>query len=215
MQRNDRKLMSGYWAADLFWKPAQKWTLYGQFLIDDIIVNNDPGVDDRERFPDRFGLSASLRTADLLGRVSHLSLGHVRIWNRTYQSRFSYENYHYRELGLGYPCASCEEVKLKFSLWRWFPLWIHNETIYGRYGSVKTTDFFPLKHEDFPIAPVRNNLYNRLDLNYDYSPALRIFASTRYLHHPDHYLNRIGDKSKWVFSLGLRMILSGGVEVRE
>ncbi len=213
LQRNDRKLMSGYWAADLFFKPLDKWTFYGQFLIDDVVVNNDPGVDDRASFPDRFGLSASVRTADLLGKGSNINLGYTRIWNRSYQSRFTWENYHYRELGLGYPRASCEEVKLKLTFWQWFPLWFKNETIYGRYGSVQLTDIFPLKHEDFPVPPVRHNLYNRLDIHYEYSPSLRLFGSARYLHDPVHYLNRLGDQSTWTFDIGLRLLLSTMIPV--
>lgn len=65
-QRNDRKLMSGLWAIDAFYKPVKKISLYGQFLIDDIIVNNEPGIDDRAQYDDRFGLMLSVRTGDLI-----------------------------------------------------------------------------------------------------------------------------------------------------
>ncbi|MCK5033486.1 MAG: hypothetical protein KAS18_07625, partial [Calditrichia bacterium] len=101
LQRNDKKAISGLWALDVFYKPVKTVSLYGQFLLDDIVVNNDPGVDDRARFPDRLGLMLSVRTGDFLLPGSNYDLTYVRIWNRTYQSKVTYENYHYRQLGLG------------------------------------------------------------------------------------------------------------------
>ncbi|MCW8929111.1 MAG: hypothetical protein OQL19_02605, partial [Gammaproteobacteria bacterium] len=47
----------------------------------------------------------------------------------TYLSRWTWENYHYRELGLGYPCGSCEEISLKLGYWGFFPLFLQNELI--------------------------------------------------------------------------------------
>ena len=82
-------------------------------------------MDDRARFPDRLGVMFSTRTGDILLLGLNLDLTYTRIWNRTYQSKFTWENYHYRQLGLGYPCASCEEVKFKFGYWGLFPLYIH------------------------------------------------------------------------------------------
>ena len=101
LQRNDRKLNDGNWSLDIFSKPTSKLTLYGQFMIDDIIVNNEPGQDDRANLPDRFAMSVSIRSGDLILTGLNTNLSYVRIWNDTYQSRWTYENYHYRGLGLG------------------------------------------------------------------------------------------------------------------
>ncbi len=122
IQRNDQKQMSGLWNVDVFYKPWKKFTLYTQFLIDDIIVNNDPGVDDRARYPDRFGLTVSARTGDWLLTGLNLNLTYTRVWNRTYQSKFTYENYHFRELGLGFPCCQYGRNKICHRLLGHFPV---------------------------------------------------------------------------------------------
>ena len=110
LQRNDGKLNDGNWSLDIFFKPTPKLTLFGQFMIDDIIVNNEPGQNDRTNLPDRFAMNISIRSGDFfLGLNTNIS--YIRVWNRTYQSILTWENYHYRGLGLGYPCASCEEIK--------------------------------------------------------------------------------------------------------
>lgn len=208
IQRNDKKQMSGLWALDLYYKPYRRITLYGQFLIDDIIVNNDPGVDDRGQYPDRLGLMLSARSGDLLFNGLNSSLTYSRIWNRTYQSMRTYESYHYRGYGLGYPCASCEEIKMKLSLWNFFPLVLRNETSYGRYGNVELTDLFTLKKESFPLPPVKKNLINRFELTYFHGSYLNLFAAIDYRQNPNHYSNRFDERSHFVFKAGVKLDLS-------
>ena len=185
-QRNDQKQLDGFWSFDIFYKPTTKFTCYGQFLIDDIIVNNDPGVNDRAKYPDRFGMLISLRSADFIDGLN-LDLTYVRVWNRTYQSKFTWENYHYRGLGLVYPCASCEEIKIKFAYWGFFPFFFLNEAIYGIYGNVELTDLFPLTKETFPIEPVQYNFLDNLKFYYFYNPILSLFASVEYRDKVEHY----------------------------
>lgn len=208
LQRNDRKQLDGFWSLDVFYKFRNAASLYGQFLIDDIIVNNDPGVDDRERFPDRFGVMLSLRGADWFFPSLNSEITYVRIWNRTYQSKRSWENYHYRGLGLGYPCASCEEVKFKFAYWKLFPWMIQNETIVGRYGSVQLTDLFPLRKEKFPIGPVTHNFINSLTIRYFPSKSINAWARIQYLKEPNHYSNRIFKADRFVLFFGAEVTLS-------
>ena len=207
IQRNDRKEMNGFWAVDWFYRPWDKWTIWGQFLIDDVIVNNDPGVDDRARYDDRLALQVSLRAADMPTRGWNFNLTYNRVWNRTYQSKFTWQNYHYRGYGLGYPCASCEEVKLKMAYWDWFPFVLKNETIYGRYGDVGLTDLFPLTKEDFPIAPVHHNLVNELNLYYLFSPALHFHAGATYREKTSHYSNRYEERSRFVLKIGFSLLM--------
>ena len=213
IQRNDRKPMNGRWQLDLFYKPHPQLSLYGQFHIDDVIVNNEPGQDDRARYPDRLGLSLSVRSADLLLNGLNLQLDYVRIGNRTYQSRYTYENYHARELGLGYPAASTEELRLKLSTWHWFPFYLSNDLRIGRYGDVALTDVFPLEKEDFPVAPVTNNLLNTSELRYFASRWFQFRASAHYSKEANHYLNRIDPLKGWRFSLGLQVTLAAGVNL--
>jgi hypothetical protein len=211
LQRNDKKAISGLWALDIFFKPIKKISVYGQFLLDDIIVNNDPGVDDRKRFPDRLGLMVSLRAGDFLQPGSNIDLSYVRIWNRTYQSKVTYENYHYGQLGLGYPCASCEEFKLKIGLWSLFPFFIENETIFGKYGNVSLTDVFPFVKETFPIKPVTNNFVNLTTIKYFYNTSLSTYLSMYYFKNKNHYLNRIYASHKFRIELGVSFLLSKGI----
>ncbi len=201
-QRNDRKGMDGFWAVDLFYKPAKRWTVYGQFLIDDIIVNNEPGQNDRARYPDRFAGLISLRTGDLFFKGTNFNFTYNRVWNRTYQSKTSWENYHYRGLGLGYPCASCEEIKFEFDYWGQFPFYLHNKMIWGRYGAVNLDDVFLLIKEEFPIAPVTYNFVNQLTIKYFFSPSLIFNADFSYRRNPAHYTNRTSDKSNFIFQVG-------------
>lgn len=201
LQRNDRLAMNGSWALDIFYKPSTGFTFYNQFLIDDIIVNNEPGVDDRSRYPDRFALLSSVRHADLI-KGAYITLTYARIWNRVYQSRRTYENYHYRGLGLGYPAASLEEIKLKTEYWNLFPFWLSNTLVYGRYGAVSLTDLFPVQHESFPVKPVKFNLLNDFELQYSFNSSISTYLNFRYLNSPGHYLSRIQNSKGWSARIG-------------
>jgi hypothetical protein len=209
IQRNDNKQMNGIWSLDLFYKPLSKVTIYGQFLLDDIIVNNDPGVNDRDRYPDRLGTMISLRSANLTNGLN-TDLTYIRIWNRTYQSKYIWENYHYRALGLGYPAAGCEEVKIKCSYWNFPPWFFKNELLIGRYGSVQLTDLFPLVKEGFPVKPVINNIVNELSIYYYYSLNINFYLQIRYQDHENHYSNRIDQSKGWFFYLGANVVLAKG-----
>ncbi|HID39341.1 MAG TPA: hypothetical protein EYP36_07485 [Calditrichaeota bacterium] len=213
LQRNDRELMSGLWSLDVFYKPFPRLSLYAQFLIDDVIVNNDPGVDDRARFPDRLGLHINFKTADYLLKGLNSSIAYLRIWNRTYQSRFNYENYHYRALGLGYPCASCEEFKIKLAYWNWFPFFIKNETIIGRYGDVELTDLFMLNKEPFPVPPVTDNVITITDIVYFINENYRASVQFFYRKNVNHYSNKFGEKDNFVIKIKFNALFSFGVDV--
>ena len=205
--------MSGSWNIDVFYKPYPQLTLYSQFLIDDIIVNNEPGQDDRARFPDRLGFVFSARSGDLLLNGLNLELGYTRISNRTYQSKFTYENYHYRELGRGYPCASCEEFRFKFGYWNLFPFYIENDLVVGRYGDVEFTDLFPLVKEEFPVEPATDNLINTIAIHYFASRFFQFHFTAKYSKEENHYSNRIDPYKGWQFKLGVRLVLSTGISL--
>ena len=211
LQRNDHNLMSGLWSIDLFYKPFRQLTLYGQFLIDDIIVNNEPDQNDRANYPDRVGVTFSARSGDVILNGLNTELTYVRISNRTYQSRYTYENYHYRGLGLGYPCASCEEFKVKLGFWNLFPFYLENDLIAGRYGSVSFYDVFLLDKEPFPVKPVTHNLINTFMVRYFANRYLQFHFSAKYSKEANHYSNRIDPYKGWQFALGLRLILATAV----
>ena len=208
IQHNEQIQNDAFAAVDLFWKPFQKSAIWGQFLVDDIVVNNDPGVNSRAKGPDRLAFFASWRVADWMFDESQWALTYVRIWNRTYQSVYTWENYHYRDYSLGYPASSLEEFKLKFSSWRFFPTFLFGELIYGRYGHVAITDLFPLSKEPFPVPPVTRNLIAHIGLRYFYSPRVKFFSDVYYRKEPKHYSNRFNERSNWVLKLGISYLLN-------
>ncbi len=209
LQRNDKLVNNGNWSLDLFYKPWKKLTLYAQFFIDDLIVNNEPGQNDRARYDDRLAVYASVRAGDLLLRGLNVDLGYTRVWNATYRSRWTYENYHYRELGLGYPCAGCEEVQLKLAYWGLFPLFVENTFILGRYGDVSLTQVNLLQKEPFPVPPVTNNYANIFNLKYYYKTWLDAFVNVQYYRYPTQYLNRLNQGSDLTVSFGVNVLISG------
>jgi hypothetical protein len=174
IQRNTVRSMSGQWALDVYYRFDSNWALSSQFLIDDIVINNDPGIDDRARYPDRLGLALAIKNADALLDGLHTSLTYVRIWNHTYQSRDSWENYHSRGLRLGYPYAALEQLKLKLGYWGWNDIWFTCELDYGRYGSAGVRDVFRLQKDGFPLEPVDTSFHQKLYIQYNYAPSVVI-----------------------------------------
>ena len=210
IQRNDEKQMNGLWALDIFIKPASRVTFYTQLLIDDFIVNNEPGSDDRGQYPDRLALLLSLRTGDLILPGLNSGISYVRIWNRTYQSMRTYENYHYRGLGLGYACAGSEEIKINLSYWDLFPWVFKNDFIYGRYGDVRLTDLFRLNKEEFPVTPSLNNIVNQFTLHYYPLVNTSVWIQALYMKEKNHYLNRIDPYKGLAVKLGVQVMFSAG-----
>ena len=210
-QRNENKGMSGLWSIDLFYKPISKLSIYSQFLIDDIIVNNDPGINDRKRYPDRFAMMVSMRAGDLLINGLNLDLSYIKVWNDTYQSRRTWENYHYEGLGLGYPDVGCEEIHLKIGHWNLYPVYISNEIVVGRYGSTSISDIFLLEKREFPVKPVVNNFYNHFKINYLLSNNFTFYLQYIYLKNNDHYLNRLNVMGIHNLEFGMDMIISKSI----
>ncbi|MHB2153593.1 hypothetical protein ACX8XN_04245 [Calditrichota bacterium GD2] len=206
VQHNERLESNSFLAFDWFWKPSGKTAFWGQFLGDDIVINNDPGENATSKFPNRFGVLMSFKIADMGINKNHLVITYTRLWNFTYLSVFTWQNYHYRNYSLGYPSPSLEEYKLKFSLWKYFPFYISNEIIYGRYGNVKITDIFPQKKTPFPLAPVTYNFINHLKLRYYASNRLRLFSDIWYRKEPVHYSNRYAERGNWVVKLGFQYL---------
>jgi hypothetical protein len=164
----------------MFFKPHRHINTFFQFLLDDFIVNNEPGQDDRANYPDRLGLTLKLSQADLWlpGLQSHLI--YSRIWNRTYQARRTYENYHYQGKGLGYPGASVEHIGFGINWFKSYPLLLKFSGDYQRRGHVRLSDLFPLKKEVFPIGVVEKYMAVKLEGVWFLNPAFRLSLSTRF-----------------------------------
>jgi len=216
-QRNNNQEINGIWALDLFYKPKPKINLFMQLLIDDIIVNNKPGQDDRANRPDRLGIHLEASQADLFGRGLQTGIEYTRIGNRTYQSFRTYENFQTRGKGLGYPAASIERVGLKMNYFNLYPVLLKFQTSYQRAGDVTLTSltdvFTGFKDEKFPVGVVEKSWEARLDMRYFVNEQSQFTATLGYEHF-DNYRHAAGDtRNNLRFVLGLRMNLSFGFKV--
>ena len=180
MQRNNGAQMSGFWALDLWWKPVQKLTLYGQYLIDDIIVNNEPGQDDRAVHPDRFGVIARAVLSDAGFGGWQLGLSYARVWNWTYLSYRSWENYVSYNKSLGYPHNAVEVIKLDVDVFRRPPFIFHAQSGYQRHGDQGLLQPFGDSKENFPIGTVEYRGWAELAVDWLYAPWLSAGAGVRY-----------------------------------
>lgn len=177
VQRNQREQVNGIWALDLFYKPHQHWNLFLQFLLDDIILNNEPGQDDRAAHPDRLGINLRASQADAWLRGLQTGIEYTRIGNRTYQSFRTWENFHYRQKGLGYPTASVERVGLFANYVGAFPAILKLSLAYERAGDVEVTDIFTGdKDATFPVNTVQKMFRTAFELRYVWSRQTQVTA---------------------------------------
>jgi len=165
-QRNNRVQMDGLWCADLFWKPSSYITFYGQYLIDDLIINNEPGQNDRGKHPDRMGVTAKIVLTDVAAPGSQIGLSYTRIGNWTYMSYRNYENYISNGMGMGYPDNSIEEVAADIS-WFGCRAWVMQlRGGYARQGSQDMTIPFGDTRDKFPIGVVSYRTRGEASLAY-------------------------------------------------
>ena len=165
-QRNNRVQMNGLWCADLFWKPSPRLTLYGQYLIDDIIVNNEPGQDDRAAHPDRMGITARVVVSDLPAAGAQLGLTYTRIGNWTYMSYRNYENYISNGMGMGYPANAIEQAGIDFAWFGWKGWLVQGRAAWTRQGSQDMTVPFGDTRDPFPIGLATYRTTAELSLSY-------------------------------------------------
>jgi hypothetical protein len=98
------------WALDLVWNPGGAWSLYGQLLVDDVMI--DPS--DRETYPDQLGYLAGLtgRLAELGAAAAPLTWGveYTRIDDWTYVNRRPELQYAAWDAPLGHPAGPGSET---------------------------------------------------------------------------------------------------------
>ena len=181
-QRNNRSQMNGIWAVDMYWKPKHNITLFGQFLLDDIIVNNEPNQDDRAVHPDRLGITAKLVITDVLAPGTQWGLTYNRINNWTYMSYRTWENYVFQGKGMGFPKNAFEGIKAAFDYLGRPPFIFTLTTGFERHGDQDLNAVFGDTKESFPIGVVERRAY--FDCTLRYIPSNRFHASlmVRYEH---------------------------------
>jgi hypothetical protein len=152
-QRNQGIQMNGFWQINLFLKPFDNTGIFVDLFADDIIVNNEPGIDDRAVHPDRLGLLVKMSRA-LQKNQSLVSFRYARIWNETYTSYRTFENYTYFNKGLGFPMNSYEGVKISYSALKYYPLFVESDLEFWRHGDRNLVDPFHDELNSFPVSPV-------------------------------------------------------------
>ena len=186
VQRNNNQQMNGLWALDVFIKPTAKLNLSAQFLIDDVIVNNEPGENDREKFPDRVGVSFKLSEADYILAGQQFGIEYTRLSNRTYQSFRTWENFQYRGKSLGYPQASIEKVKFFTNYFGLYPFIFNFHISYQRAGEVDLSDPFTGEKENFPVGVVEKKWDTGFSFRYFPTVSSEVSARLGY-EHVDNY----------------------------
>lgn len=165
-QRNQLKEMNGLWAAEFFWKPGKHFSWFVQFLLDDIIINNEAGQNDRSNHPDRMGLCAKVSVTDIVIPGTQLSLRYNRVGNWTYTSYRTWENYVYHEKGMGYSENSSEDFSLQLNYFGQPPFQIQMSGGFTRLGDQKLTAVFGDTKNEFPVGIVEKISWVDFEINY-------------------------------------------------
>jgi hypothetical protein len=192
-QRNNKSQMNGFWAVDFLWLPSSKMSLFSQWLIDDVIVNNEPGQNDRAIHPDRMGITSKLILTDILGLGSMLHLDYTRIGNWTYMSYRTWENYTFYGRSLGYPENSVESISIKYRYFGKPPFLPQMELKWRRHGEQDINAVFGDSRDKFPIGTVEHSFEADIRIRYMPSNILFFDLETKY-YSADNYLNVDGQK---------------------
>ena len=213
VQRNNGKEISGLWAFDLFYKPTAKLNLFTQFLIDDVVVNNEAGQDDRARYPDRMGINFKISAADQILDGLQTALEYTRIGNRTYQSKKTYENFHYQGKGLGFPTASTERFALNLKYFNLYPAMLKLNVSYQRFGDIRLTDVFMLEKEKFPVGTVASKWDLGFDLRYFLNYWSQFTATLGYENFRNYNHVKNDNRTNFKLILGLHFNLASSVNL--
>ena len=146
--------------------------------------------------------------ADLFTKGLQTGIEYVRIGNRTYQSRRTYENFHYREKSLGYPTSSTERFGINLNYFNFFPAMIKLHAAYQRTGNVDVTDLFPLKKEKFPFGIVEKKGNVELSVAYFLKHRSRLTANIGYERFRNYNHIKGNNRNNFKLVLGLHLNLA-------
>lgn len=187
---------------DVWWKPRKKLLWFNQILLDDLIVNNVPGQDDRKNRPDRLAWVSKACYADLIPGTL-LNLGYRRVSNWTYQSYRNWENYTYFRKSLGYPANSHEKVSVGIDYLARPPYILKISYSYTRQGESDLEQTFGGTKESFPKGVVENG--HEFMFNIRTVPVNAFYwdlgVSYESLNNFDHVIDQ--QKSGWTIILSL------------
>jgi hypothetical protein len=166
-QRNQKVQLNSMWQINVFWKPKQGIGFYVDLFADDLIINNEE-INDRDRFPDRLGLLLKASVTDLLIPESLTSIRYVRIWNDTYTSFRTFENYVYFNKGIGFPMTSYEGLKLDWDYLGSPPVLIQSSLELWQHGDINLHQVFDGEIKEFPVSPVIYGITTEFEISTPY-----------------------------------------------
>jgi hypothetical protein len=155
---------------DLYYKPSDNLTLFGQFLIDDVDFKKSL----RAVYPDRLGYSAKVIYTDLLP-ASQLCLSYNRISNWTYNSFYTWGNYTYYGKSIGYPRNGSENIILGFDSYKFYPFMLGLEILAEQYRIQDMSAPFIAVKTKFPSGTPQKSL--SLKFNTTFIPNSLISAN--------------------------------------
>ena len=205
-QRNNRSQMNGFWAVEFFWNPSSKFSWYTQWLIDDVIVNNEPGQNDRSEYPDRMGITSKMIFTDCLGSGSMLDLTYTQIGNWTYMSFRTWENYTYSGQCLGYPENSVETFGIQYKNFSRPPFLPEIYLRYRRHGTQDINEVYGSMREKFPRGIVENSFCTGLKLLY--MPSNKFFVKIQTEYNSIKNLSNIEGRKKENYSVTLSLFVN-------
>ena len=185
-QRNNQTQMNNFYQLSLFYK-INNSSIYFDFLIDDIIVNNEPGATDE--YDNRLGLVIKFSSSDVIFDKSLFSIRYAKIWNETYLSYRNFENYTFFNKGIGFPFNGFEGLKFSFSLFKYKKLLNNVELELYRKGDNDLSDLFFDEPSPFPSGEVEYGLSLLIDLLYFSSNDIDLSYSYSYNRSSDSFKN--------------------------
>lgn len=161
---------------DLYYKPSNNLTLFGQFLIDDMDFTKSL----RAIFPDRVGYSAKVIYTDLFPE-SQISLSYNRVSNWTYNSFYTWGNYTYYGKSLGYPRNGSENLKLGFDSFNFSPFMLGFEIMAEQYRAQDLNAPFIAVKTDFPLGIPEKSLSLKFNTAFIPNSFFSVNLTTEYI----------------------------------
>ena len=189
-QRNNQIQMNNLYQLNLYYKLNNKSILI-DFLIDDIIVNNESGATDR--YDNRFGLMLKGSLSDFIINKSLFAIRYVKVWNETYLSYRNFENYVFFNKGIGFPYNGFEGLKISFSSFKYESLFNNIELEIYRKGDNELLDLFSDQPASFPSGRVDYGISFLLDLLYYGFRNMDISFSYNYNQYSEDFSNLFKD----------------------
>ena len=170
-------------AFEFLFKPTPKFTIYTQFLIDDMDFTKNL----RSIYPDRLGLYSKIVIIDLVPK-SMIYLAYSRISNWTYNSFYTFGNYTYYGKSIGFPQHGYENISLGFNYFKISKIIISIKTLYQRERLQDLNSPYIPSKTKFPIGVSQNSLGAIMEV--DYIPNINVSLNIKLEYHKnDNHLH--------------------------